>query len=160
MRLLVVKTWMVSWDMWDARNAQVHDNAETRRQQIGAVLDAEIRDIHDFGSNHHFLPRVARDFFATPLDDIMESTDYQKRIWNRLGNKYLENDTKRMQTNEEAAGLREWLIPGSSAGRQRVRHREDVQSRGERGRNSQAGNQAVGNDQERQEDGRMVDRDE
>ena len=160
MRLLVLKTWMVSWDMWDARNAQVHDNAETRRQQIGAVLDAEIRDIHDFGSNHHFLPRVARDFFATPLDDIMESTDYQKRIWNRLGNKYLENDTKRMQTNEEAAGLREWLIPGSSAGRQRVRHREDVQSRGERGRNSQAGNQAVGNDQERQEDGRMVDRDE
>ena len=123
MRLLIQKIWMVSWDMWDARNGIVHNNPETQQQQIVAALDTEITDIHSFGSRHRFLPQPAKDFFAMPLADVLEKSDYQKRVWRRLGNRYLENDTKRMQRNRAAATMREWLIPGSTRGRRRVRNR-------------------------------------
>ena len=57
------KTWMVSWDMWDQRNAMVHNHKETRQEQILVQLHAEIREIHEFGKNHRFLPRVSKQFF-------------------------------------------------------------------------------------------------
>ena len=123
MRLLIQKIWMVSWDMWDARNGVVHDNPETQQQQIVAALEAEITDIHNHGTRHQFLPQTAKDFFAVPLEDIIAKSDYQKRVWRRLGNRYLENDDKRMQRNQAAATMREWLVPGSTRGRRRVRHR-------------------------------------
>jgi hypothetical protein len=123
MRLLIQKIWMVSWDMWDARNGIVHENPETHQQQIVAALNAEIADIHSFGNRHQFLPQPAQHFFAVPLVDIIAKSDYQKRVWRRLGNRYLENDTKRMQRNRAAATMREWLVPGSTRGRRRIRHR-------------------------------------
>ena len=122
---------MVSWDMWDSRNGVVHDNPETHKEQLVAALDAEIKDIHTHGTSHQFLPQVAKDFFATPLDEIIEKSEYQKRVWRRLGNRYLENDDKRMQQNQAAATMREWLVPGSSRGRRRVRHRTPQQGRRE-----------------------------
>ena len=123
MRMLVLKTWMVSWDMWDTRNGIVHQNQATRQEQITAALDMEIRDIHAFGRNHLFLPPAATTFFSTNLEDILAQTDYQKKIWTRLGNRYLDNDKRRMAKNREAARMREWLVPGSSKGRRRVRNR-------------------------------------
>ena len=123
MRLLIQKVWMVSWDMWDARNGIVHDNPETHQQQLSAALDAEITDIYTHGTRHQFLPQVAKDFFAMPLEDIISKSEYQKRVWRRLGNRYLQNDNKRMQRNRAAARMQEWLVPGSSRGRRRVRNR-------------------------------------
>ena len=120
---LIQKTWMVSWDMWDQRNAMVHNHKATRQEQISAQLHAEIREIHEFGRKHRFLPRVAKQFFRQPIEEILEMTDYQKRIWRRRGNKFLDNDRKRMRRNRTAAGMREWLIPGSSEGRRRTRNR-------------------------------------
>ena len=120
---LIQKTWMVSWDMWDQRNAMVHNHKETRSEQITAALHTEVWEIYDFGRNHRFLPRVAKRFFRQPLEEILEMTDYQKRVWRRRGNKYLDNDRKRMARNRTAAGFREWLIPGSSAGRKRTTNR-------------------------------------
>ena len=123
MRQLTLKTWMVSWDMWDARNGRVHNHPETQQNTIVAALHTEIRDIYQFGQNHRFLPQVARNFFREPIEAILAKTTYQKRVWARLGNKYLDNDHKRMTQNEEAARMREWLIPGSTRGRQRDRNR-------------------------------------
>ena len=110
---LILKTWMVSWDMWDSRNGIVHKNKDTRREQITAALDEDIRSVHTFARDHRFLTRVAKQFFNTPLDDILADTDYQKRIWKRLGERYLENDRKRMTRNRSAALMREWLEPGA-----------------------------------------------
>ena len=115
---LILKTWMVSWDMWDSRNGIVHNNKETRRQQIMAALDEDIRGLHQFAQDHRFLTKVARNFFAKPLEEILKDTDYQRRIWRRLGERYLENDRKRMTSNRSAALMREWLDPGA-AGRRR-----------------------------------------
>ena len=72
---------MVSWDMGGARNRIV----DTSQQQIAAALDAEIWDIHTFRQQHQFLPRVAKDIFATPMEEVLPKSDYQKRVWKRLG---------------------------------------------------------------------------
>ena len=131
---LILKTWMISWDMWDHRNGLVHGHKETKREQIIAALDAEIRDIHEFGATHKFLPRVARQFFKNPLDDVLKKTEYQKRVWKTLGNRYLDHDRKRM-TNKSAVLMREWLIPGSSEGRRKnqIKTREQLESRASTG---------------------------
>ena len=104
---LVMKNWMISWDMWDHCNGIVHGYGKTKTEQIIAALDAEISDIHDFGSQHCFLPRIARRFFKTPLQDILKKTGYQKRVWQTLGNRYLEHDRRRMATNKSAAFMME-----------------------------------------------------
>jgi len=114
---LILKIWMVSWDMWDSRNGIVHKNKETRMQQITAALDADIRSMHIFAQDHCFLKRMAKQFFATPLAEILEDTDYQKCIWKKLGERYLENDCKRMTHNRIAALMREWLEPGAAGQR-------------------------------------------
>ena len=80
--------------MWDHRNGLVHGHKETKKDQIIAALDAEIRDIHEFGAIHRFLPRVARKFFKNPLDEVLKKTEYQKRVWKTLGNRYLDHDRK------------------------------------------------------------------
>ena len=120
---LIYKTWMVSWDMWDARNGVVHGNTNTRGEQLIAALDAEIRDIYNFGRNHNFLTLAARQFFSKNISEILQMSEHQKRVWRRLGDKHLDNDRKRMQRNREAARMREWLVPGSSRGRRRIRNR-------------------------------------
>ena len=66
---------MVSWDMWDALNGIVHNNPDTGQQQITAALDAEIQDIHTHGNQHQFLPRVAKEFFALPLEVIKSKSE-------------------------------------------------------------------------------------
>ena len=121
MKELIFKNWMISWDMWDHRNGIVHGHSQTKNEQIIAALDAEITDIHQFGSQHRFLPRIARRFFKTPLQDILRKTEYQKRVWKALGNRYLEHDRRRMANNKMAAFMREWIIPGSSEGRQKTK---------------------------------------
>ena len=114
---------MVSWDMWDARNGVVHGDSTTRGEQIIAALDAEIKDIYTFGRDHQFLTPVAKHFFSKDLTDILKMSEHQKKLWKRMGNKHLDNDKRRMARNKEAARMREWLVPGSSMGRKRVRNR-------------------------------------
>ena len=120
---------MVSWDMWDARNDRIHNNGKTRQKQIEAALDAEIREIHEFGRQNQFLPKIAKHFFETEIEDILKRMDYQKRIWRRLGERYLTNDEKRMARNPQARRLWEWLVPGSSKGRRKVRNRPYLHNR-------------------------------
>ena len=131
---LILKTWMISWDMWDHRNRLVHGHKETKKEQLIAALDAEIRDIHQFGTQHRFLPRVAKNFFKTPLENVLKKTEYQKRVWQTLGNRYLAHDRKRM-TNRSAVLMREWLIPGSSEGRRKnkIKIRDTLESRASTG---------------------------
>ena len=38
-REMIKKLWNVSWDMWDARNGDVHRNTQTRKEHIIAQLD-------------------------------------------------------------------------------------------------------------------------
>ena len=64
-------------------------------------------------------------WLSAQIEEILEKTTYQKRVWTRLGNKYLDNDNKQMRQNGEAARMREWLIPGSTQGRRRVRSRNN-----------------------------------
>ena len=146
---MIVKTWMVSWDMWDARNAVVHRNENTRGEQITAALHAEITDIHDFGRNNQFLPRLTQQFFSKPLAEVLEMSDYQKRVWKRLGEKHLDNDRKRMQRNREAAMMREWLVPGSSRGRRRIRNRNHNHGQLEPGAPGGEGTREPRNNQQR-----------
>lgn len=72
---LIQKTWMVSWDMWDQRNDMVHNHKDTKLEQITAALHAEIRNIHNFGRTHRFLPRVAKRFFKQPIEEILKMTN-------------------------------------------------------------------------------------
>ena len=74
---LIQKTWLVSWDMWDQRNAMVHNHTDTRMEQITEALHTEIQDIHAFANRHQFFPKIARRFFAQPMEEILQMTDYQ-----------------------------------------------------------------------------------
>jgi len=121
MKELIQKTCLVSWDMWDSRNHLVHNDKTTRRNQITAILHQDVQDIHGFARSHRFLPCVAKEFFATPINTILTGSDYNKRIWKRIGERYLDNDRKRMARNPRAALMQEWLIPRSLEGRNRHR---------------------------------------
>ena len=120
---LIKKLWNVSWDMWDSRNGEVHKNKNTRKAQIIAQLDADVRNKHFEGQTNRFLPRMEREFFQAPVEDILEFTEYQKRAWLHIARRYVERDRQRVARNRSVRIMREWLQPGSTGhiGRNRRR---------------------------------------
>ena len=112
-RDLIKRMWDICWDLWDARNAEVHKVAATRRQVIIQQLDQDVRDIHALGRQNAFLPPVEKAFFRTPVDDIIKQTEYQKRTWMHIANKYIHRDRMRVARDKEQQRMREYLQPGS-----------------------------------------------
>ena len=107
---MIQKTWMISWDMWDARNGIVHNNHQTRQTQIIAILQEQIKKIHNSALENRFLTRAARTFFNQPVEQIFKLSEYQQRTWKRIGERYLANDRKRIARNRSAALMRGWLM--------------------------------------------------
>ena len=121
-------------DQGDTKKVRALHNIK-EKEQIIAALEAEICKIHSFGKQHQFLPRIAKKIFDTPIEEILSKTEYQKRVWQTLGNRYLEHDRRRMAKNKAAVCMREWLIPGSSKGRRknRIKTQEKLESRASTG---------------------------
>ena len=113
-RELIKKLWQVSWDMWDSRNGAVHRNPETRKDVIIAQLDKEIEDAHHDGTTNQFMPRLERMFFRVDVEAVLEKTEYQKRTWLHMANRFIERDRQRVVRNKGTQLLREWLQPGST----------------------------------------------
>ena len=111
---LIRKLWNVAWDMWDSRNGEVHRNRTTRKEQIIAQLDAEIRSKHNEGQTNRFLPRMERTFFQQELEEVLQNTEYQKRTWLHIARRYIERDRQRVARDWSIQLMREWLLPGST----------------------------------------------
>ena len=120
---LIRKLWNVAWDMWDSRNGEVHKNKTTRKEQIIAQLDAEIRSTHSEGQTNRFLPRMERTFFRQELEEVLKHTEYQKRTWLHIAKRYIERDRQRVARDRSIRLMREWLIPGSTGNIGRLRRR-------------------------------------
>ena len=112
---LIKKLWMMSWDMWESRNGEVHRNSIVRKEIIITQLNKEVRDTHAMGRTNNFLPRIERQLFKEPVENIIQKSEYQKRTWLTIARKYIERDRKRVVKNRSARLMREWLQPGSTA---------------------------------------------
>ena len=111
---LIRKLWNVSWDMWESRNGEVHKNKETRKTQIIAALDTDIRRRYSEGQTNRFLPMMERRFFSEDIEEILKHTEYQKRAWLLIAKRYIERDRQRVARSRSIRIMREWLIPGST----------------------------------------------
>ena len=120
---LIRKLWNVSWDMWDSRNGEVHRNKTTRKEQIIAQLDSEIRYKYNEGQNNRFLPRMEKVFFNQKLENVLKYTEYQKRAWFHIAKRYIERDRQRVARDRSIRIMREWLQPGSTGNIGRLRRR-------------------------------------
>ena len=112
-RELIKRMWDICWDLWDSRNAEVHRVAATRRQVILAQLDQDVRETHELGRTNAFLPNVERRFFRTPVEAILQQTEYQKRTWMHVANRYITRDRLGVARDQEQQRMREYLQPGS-----------------------------------------------
>ena len=122
-RELIKKLWNVSWDMWDSRNGEVHRHKMTRKEQIIAQLNAEVRDAHETGQTNLFLPHMEKAFFRKDVEEILETTEYQKRTWLHIAKRYNERDRQRVARNRSIEIMREWLKPGSTGNIEKMRKR-------------------------------------
>ena len=129
-RELIKKLWMVSWDMWDSRNGEIHKNQQTRQEIIIAQLDKEIQDAHDAGTTNTFLPRLERMFFQVDKAEVLKKTEYQKRTWLHMAKRYVERDRQRIVRNNGVRMMRDWLRPGSTA--EIVRRAQQIRNRTDR----------------------------
>ena len=120
---LIRKLWGVAWDMWDSRNGEVHKNKTTRKAQVLAQLDTEIRQKYNEGQTNRFLPRLEHAFFRQNLEVVLTNTEYQKRAWLHIAKRYIERDRQRVARNRSILLMREWILPGSTGeiGRHRRR---------------------------------------
>ena len=134
---LIKKLWNVSWDMWDSRNAEVHQKTQTRRDIIIEHLHTEIQTHLDIGQTNEFLPRLERTFFRTTVEEVTRQTEYQKRLWLHIAKRYIERDNQRVARNRSIQIMREWLQPGSTTAavrrRKRTINRSDNNMRGPEG---------------------------
>ena len=132
-RELIKKVWMVSWDMWESRNEEVHKVTTTRKAQIIAQLDKDIRDQHSLGRTNNFLPRVERRFFQQPVLELLRQTEYQKRTWLHIAGRFIDRDRQRVARSRSIQIMREYFDPGSTVGivrhRQRIINRHDTNPR-------------------------------
>ena len=120
---LIRKLWEVSWDMWESRNGVVHRNKQTRKEIILAQLDTDINQKYNEGQTNRFLPRTERTFFRQDLEEILKTTEYQKRAWLLIAKRYIERDRQRVARDRSVRIMREWLIPGSTENITRLRRR-------------------------------------
>ena len=120
---LIRKLWNVSWDMWDSRNGEVHRNKKTRKEQIIAQLEVDIRETYNEGRNNRFMPRMEKTFFRQDLKELLEKTEYQKRAWILIAKRYIERDRQRVARDRSIRIMREWLMPGSTGDIGRLRWR-------------------------------------
>ena len=120
---LIIKLWLISWDMWDYRNGLVHDDAQVRTEQLIAQLNADITEKHETGQTNRFLPRIEKRFFRGSLDAILRTTEYQKRTWLHIATRFIERDRQRVAQSRSIQIMREFLAPGSTAAIMRNRTR-------------------------------------
>ena len=112
-RELIKRMWDICWDLWDSRNAEVHRVAATRRQVILTQLDQDVRDTHEIGRSNAFLPNMEKQFFRSPVEDILKHTEYQKRTWIHIAQQHIKRDQLRVANDKEQQRMREYLQPGS-----------------------------------------------
>ena len=89
---LIIKTWRMSWEMCYARNGIVNNDQTTQHQQIKTGVDEAIRQIHARAQDDQYISTAVRSFFSRRMQDILDSTEYQKRTWKRLGERYHNNN--------------------------------------------------------------------
>mmetsp|Transcript_17274 Transcript_17274/g.25154 ORF Transcript_17274/g.25154 Transcript_17274/m.25154 type:complete len:275 (-) Transcript_17274:138-962(-) len=121
---LIKKLWLISWDMWDSRNDEVHNTAATRKAVIIAQLNSEVRETHSWGRTNDFLPRIEREFFTAQVEDIIQQTEYQKRTWLHIAQRFIERDRQRVARSRSIQIMREYLQPGVTA--HIVRHQTHI----------------------------------
>ena len=109
--------------MWESRNNEIHKETAKKKAVILAQLDKEIREIKSIGSLNDFLPQVEKTFFTQLTKEILEKTEYKRRLWLHVAKRYIERDRQRVARNRATRIMREWLQPGSTEdiGRQRRR---------------------------------------
>ena len=120
---LIKRMWMLCRAVWDTRNERVHRHAETKKAMLTAQLDADITMAHQVGSTNVFLPHLERRFFQCELDEVLKQTDYQKRTWLHIANRYITRDRQRVAQNRSTQIMREFFQPGSTADIVRNRRR-------------------------------------
>ena len=93
---LIKKMWNICWDLWESRNAEVHQTTATRKEVLLAQLDREIQETKSLGILNDFLPRAEKQFFKQPIREVLKQTEYERRLWLHVAKRYIERDRQRV----------------------------------------------------------------
>ena len=122
--------WNICWDLWESRNAEVHQTTATRKEVLLAQLDREIQETKSLGILNDFLPRAEKQFFKQPTREVLKQTEYERRLWLHVAKRYIERDRQRVARNRTIRIMREWLRPGSTE--EVMKNRRQILRRGDR----------------------------
>ena len=77
---MIKRIWMISWNLWDSRNTQVHKTTVTRKEVIIAQLDDKVRNTHNTGQQNNFLPHIERGLFRTRITAVFKLTQNTRNV--------------------------------------------------------------------------------
>ena len=107
---LIKKLMLVSWDMWLTRNALIHSKSKAREKLILHSLHNHMKEAHKEGRHNRFLPQLDKQTFKVPMATLLKTSEYYKRVWLRHARRTLRKDEMRMQSTQEIAVMRRWLL--------------------------------------------------
>lgn len=73
---IIQKLWLIAWDMWDHRNQILHDKDHGQMVQ---ELNDEVTLLYQGG--YDALPRDAHSLFRPALQDVLDSSTANKKMW-------------------------------------------------------------------------------
>ena len=108
---IILKLWQIAWDMWDHRNAMLHDSEQGR---LVVSIHRDISLLYTAGCTH--LPRDLHPLFTITLPQLLDSPLGNKQMWLARVRTATERLNRRPLMRSayygERVGLRRWLLTG------------------------------------------------
>ena len=89
LKMIIIKFWQISWDMWRFRNGILHSQSPTSTTNYSFLLMTEILKEKEYGGT--LLPPTCRYLFSQPQEKLLNSTINNKILW--LANAWSARDT-------------------------------------------------------------------
>ena len=79
LKMLTIKLWQISWDMWRFRNGVVHSQSTTSTTNFTFLLTTEI--LKELEHGYRLLPPSSRYLFHSTQEKLLNSTVNNKKLW-------------------------------------------------------------------------------
>ena len=79
LKMLIIKLWQISWDMWRFRNSILHSQSTTSTTNFSFLLTTEI--LKELSHGSRLLPPSCRYLFQKSQSTLLKSTLNNKKLW-------------------------------------------------------------------------------
>ena len=109
---LIQRLWEISWDMWEARNGEIHLNAKVRRELYSGGIMAKVEALKIQAGFSLCLSREEKEFFQTPSDVIEGKRERSQLNWIARAEQFLASDRISMRLTTPRGNMYRWLAGG------------------------------------------------